>query len=56
MSRTDDTAVVSLDADVQKPAMAANPARVWLFDAIVLAAAFAGAVVSSAVTVLLYLP
>jgi hypothetical protein len=55
MSCSEDTAVASIEIGVPKPAVAANPGRVWLVDAVVLAAAFAGAVLSSAVTVLLYL-
>ena len=55
MSRTEDSDVASIEIGVQEPAVAANPGRVWLFDAVALAAAFAGAVLSSAITVLLYL-
>ena len=53
MSRTEDTADASNEIEAAKPAVA--PGRVWMFDALALAAAFVGAVLSSAVTILLHL-
>ena len=55
MSRTEDTAVASNEIEAAKPAVATTPGRVWMFDALALAAAFVGAVLSSAVTILLHL-
>ena len=55
MSRTEDTAVASIEIEAAQPAVATTPGRVWMFDALALAAAFVGAVLSSAVTILLHL-
>ena len=55
MSRTEGTAVASIEIGAAKPAVATTPGRVWMFDALALAAAFIAAVLSSAVTILLHL-
>jgi hypothetical protein len=53
MSRTEDSDVASIEIEATKPAVALG--RVWMFDALALAAAFVGAALSSAVTILLHL-